>query len=116
MKRRTAKEKKRDQAIGARVARLRTKKKLTQELLAESLGVSTVTQSRYERGEIQLTLSMLHRVADLLGAGVDVLLGVEAVPVGQPSNRSEAEVVERFRDLDKKTQNSVLQILRQLTD
>jgi len=116
MKKRTSKEKKRDQAIGARVAKARSKKKLTQEQLAERLSVSTITLSRYERGQIQLTLSMLHRVADLLAVGADVLLGIEAAPAGQPASKAEAEVVERFRDLDRKTQNSVLQILRKLSE
>lgn len=60
--------------IGARVAEIRSRAGLTQEDLAEAVGVSPVTLSRWERGHAALGLARLALVADALGVGLGDLL------------------------------------------
>ncbi len=64
-----------DQAgIGKFIAELRKEKKLTQEQLAELLGVSNKTVSRWENGRCMPDLSLLSFIADELGVSVSELL------------------------------------------
>lgn len=64
-----------DQAgIGKFIAELRKEKKLTQEQLAEVLGVSNKTISRWENGRCMPDLSLLSFISDELGVSVSELL------------------------------------------
>ena len=61
-------------SIGRFIAELRKDKKLTQEQLAEKLGVNNRTVSRWENGHCMPDLSLLSIIADELGVGVSELL------------------------------------------
>jgi transcriptional regulator with XRE-family HTH domain len=52
--------------IGCRIKQVRQRKRITQEKLAETLGVSAVYISRIENGKAKLNLEMLVSIADLL--------------------------------------------------
>jgi transcriptional regulator with XRE-family HTH domain len=99
-------------AVGERLQKLRIQKGMTQEQLAEAIGVQPETVSRYERGAIPLSLSQLFQISEALGVGVDLLLGLPAKK-GQESRR-EAELFERFSLLDKLGQDLILALLRRL--
>ncbi len=64
--------------IGDNLRRLRTGKGLTQAALAERLGVSDRAVSRWERDEAYPDVTLLPRLALLLGVSVDALLGVDS--------------------------------------
>lgn len=68
--------------IGERIKESRLKKKLTQENLAEKLGISTAFLSRLERGSSQINLKRLVEVCTILDTNPGHLL----TGVNQKSN------------------------------
>jgi len=61
--------------IGENIVRLRRDAGMTQKKLAEQLGISFQTVSKWERGLCCPDLMLLPRLADLFGVSVDNLLG-----------------------------------------
>ena len=62
-------------SLGERIRIARTTKKLTQERLAEKIGVSTNFISQIERGISKMSVKSIVLIADALGTSVDSLLG-----------------------------------------
>lgn len=62
--------------IGENIKRLRLQKELTQEVLAEFLGISFQSISRWERGESYPDITMLPVIASFFDVTVDELLGI----------------------------------------
>ncbi len=62
--------------IGENIKKLRLEKELTQEALADFLGVTFQSISRWERGESYPDITMLPSVAAFFGVTVDSLLGI----------------------------------------
>jgi len=60
--------------IGHRIKKLREMRNLTQEHLAEKLGISVSGFSRIERDEVKVSGERLIRIAELLEVSVDELL------------------------------------------
>ena len=70
-----------DMTIGKRIALLRKEKGLTQEELAQHMGVSGQAVSKWENDQTCPDISALPRLARLLGVTVDELLeGKEETP------------------------------------
>lgn len=53
--------------IGAKIAALRKERKLTQEQLAEKIGVTVQYLGTIERGKANTTLNRLDKIAEVLG-------------------------------------------------
>jgi transcriptional regulator with XRE-family HTH domain len=62
------------QRLGARIASFRRERGFTQAVLAEKIGVDTVTVSRFERGATLPSLTTLEKLGDCLQVGVGELL------------------------------------------
>lgn len=62
--------------FGENLKELRLKKNLTQEKIAEILGVSFQTVSKWERGDTYPDITMIPDIADFFKVSVDSLLGV----------------------------------------
>ena len=60
--------------LGARIARLRRERGLTQEMLADKMGVSPQAVSKWERGLAFPNPVWLDDLADVLGTDIDSLL------------------------------------------
>ena len=60
-----------------RLKELRKEKKLTQEELAQEIGVSKITILRWENGERQIKPEKAQQLADYFGVSVGYLLGYE---------------------------------------
>lgn len=58
-----------------RLRDIREDRDRTQKQMAEYLGCSQQTYSRYEAGKTQMTYETLDRLADYFGTSVDYLLG-----------------------------------------
>ena len=78
-------------AIGLRVRGLRQQQELTQESLAELVGVSPSFVGHIERGEKKASLETMSRLAALLGTTMDYLvLGVK--------NRCDQQECQLYKD------------------
>ena len=67
------------ETLGKRIAMLRKEKGLTQEQLAEKVGVSAQAVSKWENDISCPDITLLPLLADLFGVSVDELLGVKPV-------------------------------------
>ena len=58
-----------------RLKSLRVEKKLTQQQVADALGLNSVTYLRYEKGQRQMPLELLPMLADFFDVSLDYLFG-----------------------------------------
>ena len=63
--------------IGEKINELRKKSNMTQEMLADALGVTAQAVSKWERGNACPDIAILDEIADALGISLFELLGVE---------------------------------------
>ena len=80
--------------FGENIKRLRKEKELTQETLADFLGVSFQTISKWERGETYPDITMLPIISRFFNTTVDNLLGVN-------KSREEKQIKEYLRLYDE---------------
>lgn len=83
-----------NESIGSRIARLRKEKKMTQEALAEQMGVSSQAVSKWENDQSCPDISLLSKLSRALGVSTDELLTgegneVRLVPVEQRKSLDE---------------------------
>lgn len=68
--------------LGARIAQARKDHGMTQQQLAEQLGIAQQTLAHYEVGRARLPVSMLPLLARLLMLSLDELMGQNTQPAG----------------------------------
>lgn len=73
--------------LGARIAKARKDHGMTQQQLAEQLGVAQQTLAHYEVGRARLPVSMLPMLARLLMLSLDELMGQSTQPAGAAAAR-----------------------------
>ena len=66
-------------SIGETVKHLRKEKNITQETLADFLGVTNQSVSKWERGEAYPDITLLPAIASFFGTSVDNLLGINQI-------------------------------------
>ena len=66
--------------IGDNLRRLRREQNMTQEALAEKLGTSFQSVSRWENGTTYPDIEFLPAIARIFGTTVDGLIGCDATP------------------------------------
>lgn len=95
--------------IGAFIAANRKAKGLTQEQLAEKLGVTNKTISRWETGKYMPDLSLLQPLSEELGISLNELLSGEQIETGHPEESTEPVILntityfsERLKDKHRK--------------
>ena len=69
-----------EQTLGKRIASNRKRMQLTQDQLAEQLGVTAQAVSKWENDQSCPDIAMLPRLAEIFGISTDELLGREAPP------------------------------------
>ena len=84
-----------EQTLGKRIVSHRKRLGLTQDQMAEKLGVTAQAVSKWENDQSCPDITMLPRLAELFGISADELLGMES-----PSRVHQAEVV-TFEDNDE---------------
>ena len=65
-------------ALGQRVAILRKERNMTQQELADQLGIAQQTLAHYEGARLRVPASMLPTLAGLLAVEIDELIGYQA--------------------------------------
>ena len=84
-----------DLYIGENIKRLRREKGVTQEKLAEHLGISTQAVSKWERGETLPDITLVIPLASYFGISTDELLGLD-----EAKNKARAEeMLKEYRSL-----------------
>ena len=103
--------------------RLRTKKKVSQSVVAELLGVSRQAYSRYERNEHELGYEALSKLANYFDCSVDYLIGHSTYYYPDRLAYSEAglsdperELLLRYRQLRPDLQELLLSTAKTWTD
>jgi len=91
-----------------RLVALRKQKLLTQQALADLLGISGSILKRYEAGKAQPTLPVLRRLAVTLGVSADVLLFDKDERGPDEMLRLQFEAVSQFPKEEKKIIQALL--------
>lgn len=104
------------EAIGERIRDIRRQRGITQEGLAEAVGVSRSAVAQWETGRAGQVTGNLTRVADVLGVHVAVLLG--ANPRGAPPSKlsgDEMALLRLYRESSAGDRQELLRVARRLT-
>ena len=96
------------------IRELRKKKGLTQQQLAEKVGISNVSLSNYERGTQMPDLITLARIAVELDVSTDILLGIqEEITENEIPRTDEARILAKGIDkLPKEQREQALSVIR----
>lgn len=78
---------------------LRTKRNLSQEHLAEEIGVSRPTYLQIEKGERELTVTEAQKLAEVFGMSLDDFLGGKEHPISLPELPAKQKAVEENTDM-----------------
>jgi transcriptional regulator with XRE-family HTH domain len=89
---------------------IRRKRNLTQQIVADYLGSSSVVYSRYETGSRQPSIETLLRLANLFGVTVDYLLGRQDIEDSTLS-AYEVSLVAAARNADERARGDALDLL-----
>lgn len=85
-------------SIAANIARLRKERGMTQEALAEVIGVSPQTVSKWENSTTYPDVTLLPVIADVFGVTVDALYGREDLQRAVSAEEAIEQVIERARE------------------
>ena len=98
--------------FGKRVARLRKQAGLSQQAVADELGIAQQTLAHYEVGRLRMPVSLLPKLAQLFGVPGDDLLGLTGTSAGKrrPTPKLQQQI-ERLHRLPKAKQKLVMQML-----
>lgn len=101
-------------ALGLRIAQLRKAQSLTQQQLAEQLGIAQQTLAHYEGARLRVPASMLPQLAQIFGMAIDTLVGQPVASTRGTRGRVSAlhQQMELIEQLPKPKQKFVLQMLQ----
>ena len=95
--------------IGERIKQARKRKGMTQEVLAERLGVSIGYVSQVERGITKISLDLLGAISTILECDVAALISESAV---HSNDYMESEIVEAIRKMDNKKRKYIIEVIK----
>ena len=99
------------QELGQRIAHLRKAHDLTQQQLAELLGISQQTLAHYEVGRLRVAVAMLPALATTLATTVESLIGDASKPAKRGPAPKLQQQLDRISQLPKSQQRFVIQML-----
>ena len=99
-------------SLGSRIANARKAHDLTQQQLADLLGIAQQTLAHYESGDRCFPASVLPKLAEKLSLTVDELLGQNVRPKGRrgPAPKLQKQF-ERINQLPRATQQVLMKML-----
>jgi transcriptional regulator with XRE-family HTH domain len=92
-----------------RLSSLRKERKLTQQALADTVGLGITQMKRYEAGTSQPTLEVIRKLSQALRVSADELLFGKAERGPDEDLRLQFEAISRFNEEEKKVVRSVLE-------
>lgn len=92
--------------LGDKIAELRELRRLTQEELAEKIGITRAALSHYEKNRREPDNATLGRFADFFGVTIDELLGRKKK--GETKDISPEELTKLFESLPPEEQKAFL--------
>lgn len=95
--------------IGERIKHARKNRGMTQEVLAERLGVSIGYVSQVERGITKISLDLLGAISSILDCNVASLISESAV---NSNGYMETEILNEISKLDNKKRKYILEIIK----
>ena len=100
-------------AMGLRIAQARKGQSLTQQQVADRLGIPQQTYAHYEVGDVRVPASMLPLLSQILGLTPEELLGHDASPKKpKPGPISKLDQqIERIRQLPRTKQHFITEML-----
>lgn len=98
-------------ALGAKLAELRKEQGLSQQALADELGIPQQTYANYEVARARVPASMLPQLARIFGVGVDELLGLRNGTGKRGPTPKFQKQLERIAQLPRAQQRLVIQML-----
>ncbi len=98
-------------ALGARIAALRKEQGLSQQALAEQLGIPQQTYANYEVARARIPASMLPQLGRIFGVGVDELLGLRNGTGKRGPAPKFQKQLERIAQLPRAKQRVVIEML-----
>jgi transcriptional regulator with XRE-family HTH domain len=104
-------EKKFFRDLGARIAQLRKNQNLTQQQLAELMGMSQQSIASWEVGRLRIAVSMLPGLAKVLGVSTEALIGEEEKPAKRGPTPKLQQQMERISQLPRTKQRFVMEML-----
>jgi transcriptional regulator with XRE-family HTH domain len=75
--------------VYSNIKRLRELKAITREAIAADLGMGVSGYSKLERGEVDITLSKVYKIAEILGVSLEQLLNFDATQIFNISNNAQ---------------------------
>jgi transcriptional regulator with XRE-family HTH domain len=99
------------QALGRRVAEARKSQGLSQQQLADELGIAQQTLAHYEVGRVRVAVAQLPQLARALAVTVEELIGEEAQPARRGPVPKLLQQMERIQRLPRAQQRFVMQML-----
>ena len=88
--------------IGKFIAELRKEKNMTQEQLAEKLGVTSKSISRWENGKTMPDYTLLEYLCNELDININELLSGEKIKANDYMNKSEENLIKLRKQIDKR--------------
>ncbi len=96
--------------LGHRLAQLRNEQGLSQQAMADALGVAQQTYAHYEVGRIRMPVSLLAAIAQFFGVSVDALLGRQNGAGKRGPAPKFQQQIERLNRLPKARQKVVMEM------
>lgn len=97
--------------IGQRIREVRNDKHLTQEYLANKVGVNISHISNIETCKVKVSLTLLVQICNALDITLDYLLENE---YHNPTSTIEKELLNTIKDMEKEKQETLLRIAKVL--
>ena len=107
----THEEKRFFKELGGRIAELRKAQNLTQQQLADELGVAQQVVASYEIGRRRVPVSTLPALARVLGVSIEGLIGEDEKPAKRGPSPKLQRHLERISTLPKPKQRAVMDVL-----
>ena len=82
--------------LGNKIAQCRKSLNITQDALAQQLGVTNQAVSKWESGQCCPDVTLLPKIADIFGISVDALFGREVTPAVEPTSEEKKSGFEKI--------------------